>query len=370
MILRIEDLKEVCSKILSAVDSSEVSVLTETLELKTEGKVLYLSVTNKEYYVRIKLDLEEEVEFHATVNANIFLKLISQTTTETVEIVIDNTSLVVKGNGVYKLPLIYDNNKLLELPQIIINNTTSEFDIEGETLISILTYNSKEISKGNVVRPVQKLYYIDNEGAITFTTGACVNKFNLDKPIKILLNQKVVKLFKLFKDGNVHFTLGHDPITTELVQTKVKFESDNISITAILPSDSNLLASVPVDAIRQRASTIYPYSVSIDRDEFIQAINRLLLFTNSKEFVKSFGIFEFHNDHVVVKDNTGINNEKLYYATPLDNCSYTNSLDLIDVKLTLENCTEKYLTINFGDSQAVVVARGNVFNVIPEIIEV
>ena len=51
------------------------------------------------------------------------------------------------------------------------------------------------------------------------------------------------------------------------------------------------------------------------------------------------------------------------------NCNYTNSIDLLDLKSTLENCVEKYLTMNFGDGQAVVIARGNVYNVIPEVIE-
>ena len=370
MILRIEDLKDVCSKILSAVDSSELSVLTETLELKTDNNILYMSVTNREYYVRVKLDIGETVDFHATVNANLFLKLISQTTTETVEITIDNNTLVVKGNGVYKLPLIYDDTKLLELPTIEINNVTSKFDIEGDILVSILNYNSKEIAKGNIVRPVQKLYYVDEEGAITFTTGACVNNFKLEKPVKILLNQKVVKLFKLFKNDNVHFTLGMDNISEEIIQTKVKFENDVVSITAILPNDDGLLASVPVSAIRNRTSAVYPYSVNINRDEFIQAINRLLLFINSKEFIRTFGNFEFKNEYMILKDNNGINNEKLYYSTPLENCNYSNSIDLLDLKTTLENCAEKYLTMNFGDGQAVVIARGNVYNVIPEVTEI
>lgn len=368
MILRIEDLKDVCNKILSAVDSSELSLLTETLELKTNNNILYMSVTNREYYVRVKLDLGEIIKFHATVNANLFLKLISQTTTETVEIIVDNNTMIVKGNGVYKLPLIYDDTKLLELPVIEINNIVSQFDIEGDILVSILNYNSKEIAKGNIVRPVQKLYYIDEEGAITFTTGACVNNFKLEKPIKILLNQKVVKLFKLFKNDNVHFTLGMDSISEEIIQTKVRFENDVVSITAILPNDDGLLASVPVSAIRNRISTVYPYSVNINRDEFIQAINRLLLFINSKEFIRTFGNFEFKNEYIILKDSNNINNEKLYYSAPLENCDYSNSIDLLDLKATLENCAEKYLTMNFGDGQAVVIARGNVYNVIPEVV--
>lgn len=367
MILRIEDLKDVCSKILLAVDSSELSVLTETLELKAEGKQLCMAVTNREYYAQVELELEEEVDFHATVNAALFLKLISQTTTDSVEIVINNSSLMVRGNGTYKLPLIYDEQgKLLELPQITIDNPVSNFDIDGDILTSILTYNSKEIAKGNIIRPVQKLYYMDENGAITFTTGACVNNFSLEKPVKLLLNQKVVKLFKLFKSEKVHFTLGYDEISEELIQTKVNFRSGSVSITAILPSDNNLLASFPVDAIRDRANSIYPYSISVNKDELIQAINRLLLFINSEKTSGTFGSLKFAKDCVTLEDSRNINSEKVYYATKLANCDYTNLVDLLDLKITLENCAEKYLTINFGDGQAIVVARGNVYNVIPE----
>ena len=48
--------------------------------------------------------------------------------------------------------------------------------------------------------------------------------------------------------------------------------------------------------------------------------------------------------------------------------NYSALLDLNDLKQTLETCTEQYVTIHFGDSQAVVLSRGNVKNVIPECI--
>ena len=146
MILRSEDLKALCTKILSAVDSNELSIVTETLQLKTEGQFLFVSVTNKEYYAQVKVDIDEVVEFHATVNANLFLKLISQITTDTIELIVKENSLIVKGNGTYNLPLIFDGDKLLELPQIVINNPTCELNITSDILNSILLYNSKRIT--------------------------------------------------------------------------------------------------------------------------------------------------------------------------------------------------------------------------------
>lgn len=368
MILRIEDIQEVCSKLLNAVDSSSSFTINETLELKTEDKSLYLSVTNREYYVRVKIALFDEEEFHATVNANVFLKLMSQITTDTVELTTEDNSLIIKGNGTYKLPMIYEGENLLELPKIEVNNITSNFTISTTILDSILNYNSKELNKGVFSKPVQKMYYVDEKGCITFTTGACVNSFSLSSPIKVLLNTKVVKLFKLFTSDNVTFDLAQDAVNEEIIQTKVRFKADNVELTSVINSDDNMVNSVPVDAIRKRATDTYPNSVVLNKNAVIQSINRLLLFSDNKEVFKPYSTFEFTNDNVTIWDRKKENKEIINYENSVETLSdtYSATLDLNDIKLVLDGCKEEYVTLNFGNSQAVVVQRPNVYNVIPE----
>lgn len=371
MIIRIEEIQNACSKILTAVDSNTVSAVTETLQLSTEGKNLYISVTNKEYFARVKLEMAEPVDFKATVNANLFLKLVSQITTETIELSVEESSLIIKGNGTYKLPLIFDGDKLMELPEIVIHNPTVNFKIDSNILLSILQFNSKELSKGIISRPIQKLYYVDEHGALTFTTGACVNSFELQQPVKLLLNDRLVKLFKLFKGEQVDFTLGYDTISEDTIQTKVRFESDDIIITAVLSCDDNMLESFPVNAVRGRANSDYPYSVNVNREQLIQTINRLLLFTSAngaKDIINPFSTFEFKKNSMIVWDTNHENYEEVFYSNT--ECAvddkYVAILDLKDLKTTLENCTEQYVVLHFGDSQAVVIARGNIKNVVPE----
>ncbi len=371
MILRIEEIQSACSKILTAVDSNTLSILTETLQLKTAGKNLYISVTNREYFAQVKIPMNEEIEFHATVNANLFLKLISQITTDTIEINIVDTSLILKGNGTYKLPLIFDGDGLLELPEIEIQNETAKFDVDSNVLLSMLQFNSKELTKGIISKAIQKLYYMDEQGCVTFTTGACVNTFSLERPIKILLNDRLVKLFKLFKGETVKFTLGYDPLSDEVIQTKVRFEAPDVVITAILSCDDSMLKSFPTAAVRGRANAAYPYAVNINREQLIQTISRLLLFSSAnsaKDIIKPFAIFEFKKDSVVVHDTKEENKEEVFYTNTTSGVetSYRALLDLNDVKNTLETCTEQYVTIHFGDGAAIVLSRGNIKNVIPE----
>ena len=368
MIVRIEDLKSISQTILTAVDSNELSVITETLELKVSNNILYMNVTNREYYAQVRLHVDNEEEFQATVNANLFLKLVSQITTDTVEFSISGNSLVIKANGTYRLPLIYDNDKLLELPEIKIDNVTSEFDISGDILVSILQYNSKQLNIGAISKPVQKMYYVDEKGALTFTSGACVNSFILEKPVKMLLNSRLVKLFKLFKGEKVHFKIGYDAISDEIIQTKVKFESKNVIITAILFCDDSMVNSVPVTAIRNRAFADYPYSVNLNKDAFLQMINRLLLFTaSSSKELTACCTFEFTKDKVIVYDMEKENREVIYYNNNSNiEDTYITILDLNDLKGILNTCIEQYATFKFGDEQAVLICRGNVVNVIPE----
>lgn len=393
MIINTKNFKNCCSKILAATDTSEISILTETLELKTIGRILYLNVTNREYYVSVKFPLDHDEEFHATVNANMFLKLISQTTTEDIELAIVDNVLNVKANGSYQFPLIYDKDKLLELPEIIINNKTVEMGIDSDVLDSIAQYNSKELNKGSVARPVQKMYYIDEQGCITFTTGACVNSFSLEKPVKILLSNKIVKLFKLFKGATVHdvikateseeitkkvqenyqnslihFTLGYDALSDDIMQTKVSFETNDVALTAIIACDDVLLNSVPASAIRARANNNYPYSVTINKEALLGAIGRLLLFTNDKK-IRAYGEFEFNSESVVIRDIKKDNSETIKYdnvTNIYDGNSYKLFLDLMDFQVTLESCIEDDINLSFGDGKAVVLTRKNIKNIIPE----
>lgn len=370
MIIRTEILQESCAKILNAVDSNVLSAVTETLEIKTENKQLSMSVTNREYFVKILFGDNIEDEIHATVNANLFLKLISKVTSETIEIYTDEKSLYVKCNGDYKLPLIYDGDKLVELPVINIENVSETFDVDSTILHSIVNYNSKELGKGSISKPIQRLYYVDNEGAITFTTGACVNKFSIDMTSKLLLNDKLVKLFKLFKDTKVKVTVGHNKLSEDTVVTAVRFEAPNITIDAVLSCDDSMVVSFPVSGIRGRADAVYPNTISINKELLMQAVERLNLFNHSgmrADLSVSIVKLEFTSTNLVVADRNGINREEIPYTTPIEQeVDYSALIDSSDLTKTLASATNQIVTIGFGNEQAFVISEGLVKWVIPE----
>ena len=365
MVFNLKDFKEVCSKILFAVDSSDGSQISDTLSVIVENGELVLSVTNKEYYTKVKLPVGDVEDFKASVNAGLFLRLVSSLTAETIDLSVVDNYLKVVSDGTFKIPLIYDGDELLEVPEIKVVNKTQEFDIKTSDLLNILVFNSKEAGKKSRFA-VMKMYYLDQDGCITFTTGACVNKFQLDGTLKILLTQKVVRLFKLFSSDTVHFELGYDELESGVVLTKVSFYNDSVNVSAILTSDENLINSVPADVIRKTAYRDYEYSVNFNKDAILNTLKRFLLFTN--DATKCIVTLKFDNDGLYISDAEGNNATIAYDSNSNQNIDYSLKMFAEDLRLTLESVSDKFVVFSFGNHQAVVIAKGNIYNVVPEIV--
>ena len=369
MIIKTKDLQDVCKKVLSAIDTSISDSITEVVELKSLEDSLTISITNNEYYVSSIIKTTSVENLLATVNAKIFLGLVSKITTENIELsVVDNKVLVVKGNGTYKLPFVFKNDELVRVSPITIENPTCEFDLNSDVLKSINKYNSKEFLKSGLRKSTQKMYYIDQEGAITFTVGACVNKFTLPKDIKFVVIEKFAKLFSLFDSEKVNFSFGYNVGVNSLPSAVFELSNATTKFVAIIGDNDYLLKSIPTRAIRARANELYPYSVVIEKSTLLEALDRISLFSQQDVYV-SYTHLYFDNDGLTIYDTKKTNNEEIAYASSVEldePWEYTCLVDSNDLKIALETCTSQYLTLNFGNGQAINLVYDNVVNIMPE----
>lgn len=375
MIIKTKDFKEAANKILLAAN---LDTNAANLELVARNSSLYLNVTNKEYYVAVKFPLETEETFRAVVDASLFLSLVSGFTTDTFSLDIkDNTVVLGSGKSKYKVAMIYENEDLMSLPVIAIQNKTVEMSIPNDILMSILNVNSKELLKTKYldVSELNKLYYIDETGCFTFTNGSCLNSFTLEKPVKLLLNDRIVRLFNLFKD-DVKFSLGQDPLANGSIQTKMVLETPDTYLAAVITCDDALIAKVqhPCEATKRYLSENYDHKLVLSTTDLAGAINRLMAFTkNSKATSEKVNMaylptaMKIENGELVIKDK--FDN---YETVSIANESYSASdyemfINLYDIKLVLDSCKTDHITLNCGNHRSVVVTRGTVANLIPEV---
>jgi len=374
MILKTKNFQEAANKILLAVGVDKAAA---NLELAAKDTALYLRVTNREWYTAIKFDLENPTEFRAVVDANLFLNLISGISTEEFELEIKDTVVVVKaGKSSYKLAMIYENDQLMKLPIIKLDpdQVTVSMTISNDVLMSILNVNSREVQKAKKVEvnELQRYYYIDETGCFTFTTGACINAFTLEKPIKLLLTDKVVKLFKLF-GSDAFLSYGHIVNADNSLQPIVVFQTEDVYVATRLLSDETCIQKVkaPCDAMKALAKEVYEHNLVLSATDLSAAISRLLMFhkNSSAKADLSFvpASVEFSNTELTISDLSGDNKEVITIengsSTP---GGYSMGVNLIDLKAVLDSCKNEHITMNCGNHKSIIICRANISNVIAE----
>ena len=372
MILKTKVFQDVANKVLIAADLDKNAA---NLELVAKGNSLFLNITNKEFYVSIKYALEAEEDFRAVVDASLFLSLISGIITDTFELIVSETNIVVKtGKSNYKLAMIYENDQLMKLPAIYIQNKTVEMTISNDILQSILNVNSKEIAKAKKIvniNELQKLYYIDQDGAFTFTDGACLNSFKLEKPVKLLLNDRIVRLFKLFSE-DVHFSFGYDATSNGNIVTKASFETAEVYMAAKITCDDTLLNRIqgPCTATKNFINTTYDNHLVVAVPVLSAAVSRLLTFSRkSADNVEARipAVITLKQDELTIQDAQGnievVTTENESHVVD----GYTLRLNLYDLKMVLDSCKNEHITINCGNHRSVIIHRGTISNLIPEL---
>lgn len=364
MILKLKKLQTYCKKIAEAFASK--TTYNNLLQIKAEDNKLFMNVADEETYISVCLNSDIDICFNTTIQAKLFLNLISKLTAEDVELFMKNNVLIVKCNGLYKFPAIETNSGLVSVEPINIDNKTVEFDINSSNLLDIYTYNSKELFKGQqqVRTPLQTLYYLDQDGCITFTTGACVNNFHLEQPINLLLSPYIIKLCKLFdKEEKVHLTLGQDDLKGKIV-SKLNLHSDNISISALLQNDLNLLAQYPYKAIRNKVEASYPYTVDLNVKAVVESLNRIALFMDKT--VDSLK-FRFETNELVIEtDDTSVS-ETIPYLNSSISSSYVAYFKFKELTLTLSEIDEQFTSLCFGNQESLLIKRGNISILVPEV---
>lgn len=364
MIIRNEDLKEICNKILYAFDPTT----SDIVQIKGVDNYLHMIVGNGEYYVEIKLNMYEKVDFNATVSGDIFLKLISKITSDTVEFNIEDNHLCIKGDGLYKIPLIYKDNKMLEVYKIDISNIINNFTINSNILNSIYQYDDKEL-KRFIMDNVQTLYYLDKDGCIKFTSTAYVNSFSLPESVTLFLTKKIVKLFKLFNtDEDVNFILGKDD-ANGFITNKLMLKSKDVCIITLLPLEDTLISRIPINFIRDKANHSYVNNVMINKSTILNAINRLSLFM-SPEAISSYNIiFKFNNDKFTIYDNNKYNSEEVYLLDGSISFDDDIKINVLDFKSALSNFKEDNITMSFDDKSVIVLKSNSISLIVPGIEE-
>lgn len=367
MIFRTEELVEKLSIFSKTTDVqyTKFDKNANTLEIVAKGSTLQFIVGNPEYVQKLSLDnIDSKSDFDVSIDSSIFFNLLSKTTTETIELSVKDKNLYFVGNGTFIIPVIYVDTEMYHVTDIPLENVTISTSISYEILESIITYNAKQFERDMGVDAIQKLYYFDNKGAITFNSGAVVCQFDLADNIKLLLKPVVSNLFrnfKLSKSDSIEMKLGHRLIGN--VTYPVLFMKDNLySLTVVCPMES-LINNYPVEKIRERVTKDLGHEVVLNVSNLADCLDRFKIFTS--------GIIFMEMTSIGVKIYSGSNEETVLYENQIHlDDTYKLSVNLDYFYSVLKTLPYKFMKLRFGDHQSLTTITQNIYHVIPECEEV
>lgn len=363
MIIKTSELKKNLDsiKIAFGVDKN-----ASDLEIIVKNNRAFLNVSNREFFLSTTFEVEDSGEFRATVDTQTFLNLINTLNSEEIDLTVEDKVLKVKSNkSKYNLNLKFDLDEIKRVQPIRLGSQMIELDIPNSVLDSILTINAAEVKRAiqqKLVGEAKKHYLVSNEGCFTYSTGVCLNQFSLDKEITLVLNDRIVKLFKLFKD-DVHLTYGVDEVLGSN-QYKIVLTSQNLYLAALITNNSDFIAKMQsnFEASKRLADEAFKVTFEISQTNLQESINRLI--SLSKNATKA--------DEKLLPVKLIFNGTELYFTDKSENCEYLEStqntvgetseviLNLYDLDSTISSLKDSDITIKFGHDRVILVESGNV----------
>ena len=140
-------------------DSETEPEATETTESDTTTSVETEPVVSGPQFINPLTGLESDVDLSKKRPVSIMVNNIGASLPQSGIYYADILFECLAEGGITRLMMI--STEYEKLPKADIENITAEFLISADILNSILQYNSKELTKGTISKPVQKLYYVD-----------------------------------------------------------------------------------------------------------------------------------------------------------------------------------------------------------------
>jgi len=342
-----ERLQEATSKAIKGAGFNTLIPLTSMIGIELKDNTLYLKTTDMTNNVISVVDKVAGEDVDVTIDADKFGKLIAKMTSTDITLTVQEDCLQIEGNGVYKLPLISDEDGLVEFPKIEIPELTKQ--VKLTSVMDIYNTNRYALAK-TMEQPALTGYYCGKN--VTISTDTLVITFNQFgfSDEDILISPQMMQLLTLNKQEN---------ISADNIDGQLYFATDDLIIAGPMLEG---IEDYPVSSIMQYLDIEYESSCKIPKGLLLDVLDRLSLFI--EPYDKNGAYFAFGRKGINIHSKKDASAETINYIDSKNFKPFVCCVDVPLLKEQLQSIPEDTVQMFYGDENALKLVCGKIVQVI------
>lgn len=342
-------LQEMVSKAVKGASNNKMIPITSLMAVELKEGVLTLTTTDATNTLKIK---EKDVtgdDFYVVVQVDLFSKLISKTTTESISLDLKEHSLEVKGNGTYNIDLPLDEEgELIRFPEYKFNHEVEASTMYATSIKSILNANKAALAETMEI-PCLTGYHFGDKVITTDTYKVCCNAENIFNS-EILLPAELVNLLAL---------IDQEKIKVQQDKNKILFTTENVVIYGV---NLDGIEDYPVEAINAYLDSEFTSMCKLAKSALINVLDRLMLFVTPYD--KNGVYLTFTKDGLVISSKQSNGTELLKYQGSENFAPFTCCADIELFRTQLVAQEGEVTELWYGHEKALKMVSGKITQII------
>lgn len=337
MKIKTEVLKEGLNKVKKLVGKNDIIEVSHYIEMICKDDELIMTSTDMTNFITLTLEVETDEDFQAIVEGEKLVKLVSNTTKDTITMIKKDSHVQFKGNGTYKLEIADD---------------FPEYEIEPEEVlftqsekIQYLIDKHKETYAKDMDRPYLTGFHITDKVETIDGVKMAISSIKLfEEELELLVPSEFMDLLGLFdEDDELQFMINENMML-------VANEDNSLQIYGGLLHGLDKFPD-----LTQFEKGSYSNYVVINSSDLKEVLKRIELFTDDSGLM-----------NLKVDDDKKLElsaREKAKEKLDTEECKgkFNIHIDIDKLKLINKNINEEFIQIMYDekDLSHIVKLKGN-----------
>ena len=343
-------LKDIVNKVIKASTNNKMVPLTSLLSISVKNGVLRAVASDAVNYFEVSAECNAIEPFEVVVKSDLFSKIVSKTTSDSITLDLNGGILTFIGNGTYKIELPLDEEgQPIKYPTYnAMGSIIDSGNIKLSTIKSIILANKPALAI-TAEAPHLMNYYCGDEIISADSFNICINKTKfINEPV--LLSPMVMDLLSIFDAEDIAYKYDGD---------RLEFITPTMKLYA---KKQKNLEQYPVEGIMEYDSIEATSSCAVSKAALLGVLDRLSLFIS--DFDVNGVYLNFATDGVRVTSKNNAGTELISYA---ESNNFTPTVCLVSVEALKKQVNARngdILYIQYGLDNAIKFVDGNVLHVV------